>query len=72
MSARISGAAIATVEPLRAIAASLRTKTRQRTRLFSDATPEFSFKQVEIGDASRDFLQNWMDHYVAWVKTHVK
>ncbi len=23
-----------------------------------------------IGDASREFLQTWMDRYVAWVKTH--
>ena len=25
-----------------------------------------------IGEASRKFLQNWMDRYVAWVKTHAK
>lgn len=24
-----------------------------------------------IGDASREFLQNWMNRYVAWVKKHV-
>ena len=24
-----------------------------------------------IGEASRSFLQNWMDQYGAWVKTHV-
>ncbi len=24
-----------------------------------------------IGAASKDFLQNWMDQYVAWVKKHV-
>ena len=24
-----------------------------------------------IGEASRPFLQNWLDQYVAWVKTHV-
>jgi chromate reductase len=23
-----------------------------------------------IGTDSRKFLQNWMDHYVAWVKQH--
>ena len=23
-----------------------------------------------IGPASREFLQKWMDSYVAWVKTH--
>ncbi len=23
-----------------------------------------------IGEGSRHFLQNWMDHYVAWVKKH--
>lgn len=23
-----------------------------------------------IGEASRPYLQNWMDHYVAWVKRH--
>jgi chromate reductase, NAD(P)H dehydrogenase (quinone) len=25
----------------------------------------------EIGEASRKFVQGWMDKYVAWVKTHV-
>ena len=54
------------------------------------APPEFSFKQMEIGDlplynqdddaqpaasvsrlpASKQFLQNWMDQYVSWVKKH--
>ena len=24
----------------------------------------------ELGDSSRQFLQGWMDQYVAWVKTH--
>ena len=24
-----------------------------------------------IGEASRPYLQNWMDHYVAWIKHHV-
>lgn len=24
----------------------------------------------DIGTASREFLQGWMDHYVAWVKVH--
>ncbi|CAG9933592.1 NADPH-dependent FMN reductase [Candidatus Nitrotoga arctica] len=24
----------------------------------------------DIGPASKKFLQNWMDHYVAWVKKH--
>ena len=24
----------------------------------------------DIGTASKKFLQNWMDHYVAWVKKH--
>ena len=24
----------------------------------------------DIGKASKKFLQNWMDHYVAWVKQH--
>jgi chromate reductase len=23
-----------------------------------------------IGPGSRQFLQNWMDYYVAWVKKH--
>ena len=23
-----------------------------------------------IGSTSRPFIQNWMDHYVAWVKKH--
>lgn len=24
-----------------------------------------------IGEASREFLQRWMDHYAAWVRSHV-
>jgi chromate reductase, NAD(P)H dehydrogenase (quinone) len=24
-----------------------------------------------IGSGSKQFLQNWMDHYVTWVKMHV-
>lgn len=24
----------------------------------------------EIGDASRELLQSWMDRYVAWIKRH--
>ncbi|MDO9102789.1 MAG: NAD(P)H-dependent oxidoreductase [Candidatus Nitrotoga sp.] len=24
----------------------------------------------DIGESSKKFLQNWMDHYVAWVKKH--
>ncbi len=27
--------------------------------------------QGNIGPASRQFLQGWMDHYVAWVKKHL-
>ena len=27
--------------------------------------------QGAIGESSKKFLQNWMDHYVAWVKKHV-
>jgi len=25
-----------------------------------------------IGTASRAYLQNWMDHYVAWIKKNVE
>ncbi len=25
-----------------------------------------------IGEPSRQFLQNWMDHYVSWVKKHAE
>jgi chromate reductase, NAD(P)H dehydrogenase (quinone) len=28
-------------------------------------------EEGNIGPASRQFLQNWMDHYAAWVKRHV-
>ena len=46
------------------------------------APPEFSFKQVQIGGLplynqagnigadSKKSLQDWMNHFVAWVKEH--
>ena len=37
---------------------------------FIQAKDELFDKEGNIGAASKEFLQTWMDRYVAWIKKH--
>ncbi len=55
---------------LRNVLAYLDVPTLGQPEAFLQATDAFFDKDGNIGDGSRKFLQNWMNHYVAWVRKH--
>jgi len=66
-----TGGAIGTAlaqQNLRTILAYLDVPTLGQPEAYIRVTEELYDQDGNIGPASRDFLQNWMDHFVAWVK----
>jgi chromate reductase len=55
---------------LRNMLAYLDVPTLGQPEAFIQAKDGLFDEHGEIGANSRNFLQNWMDHYVAWVKKH--
>lgn len=55
---------------LRNILATLDMPTMGQPEAFIQAREGLFDESGNIGEGSRKFLQNWMDHYVAWVKKH--
>jgi len=55
---------------LRNILAYLDVATMGQPEVFLQANKSLFTETGEIGDASKKFLQSWMDQYVAWVKKH--
>ena len=55
---------------LRNILATLNMPTLAQPEAFIHINDELFDETGEIGTASKKFLQNWMDHYVTWVKKH--
>ncbi len=55
---------------LRNILAYLDVPTMGQPEAFLQATEGLVDQAGNIGAGSREFLQNWMDHYVAWIKKH--
>ena len=64
-----SGTAMAQ-QHLRNILAYLDVPTLGQPEAFIHARDGLFDEAGDIGADSRKFLQNWMDHYVAWVKKH--
>nr|WP_320012311.1 NAD(P)H-dependent oxidoreductase [uncultured Desulfobulbus sp.] len=62
-----SGTAMAQ-QHLRNILAYLDVATMGQPEIFLQNKEGFFTSEGGIGDSSRDFLQQWMDRYVAWVK----
>ncbi len=56
---------------LRNILAYLDVPTMGQPEAFIHVKDDLFDEQGDIGSASRQFLQNWMDHYVDWVKKHL-
>lgn len=56
---------------LRNVLAYLDVPTMGQPEAFIHVKDDLFDGEGNIGPASRKFLQNWMDHYVAWVKKHV-
>ncbi len=56
---------------LRNVLAYLDVPTMGQPEAFIHVKDDLFDGHGNIGPASRQFLQNWMDHYVAWVKKHV-
>jgi chromate reductase len=56
---------------LRNVLAYLDVPTMGQPEAFIHVKDDLFDGQGAIGPASRQFLQNWMDQYVAWVKKHV-
>jgi chromate reductase len=56
---------------LRNVLAYLDVPTMGQPEAFIHVKDDLFDAQGNIGPASRQFLQNWIDHYVAWVKKHV-
>lgn len=56
---------------LRNVLAYLDVPTLGQPEAFIQAKDGLFDEDGNIGEGSRKFLQNWMDHYVAWVKRHV-
>ncbi len=56
---------------LRNILAYLDVPTLGQPEVFIQAKDGLFDDAGNFGEGSRKFLQNWMDHYVAWVKQHV-
>ncbi|HEU4838726.1 MAG TPA: NAD(P)H-dependent oxidoreductase [Micavibrio sp.] len=63
------GTAIAQ-QHLRNVTAYLDMPTLGQPEIFLQAKEDLFDKDGNIGSASKDFLQGWMDKYVAWVKNH--
>lgn len=55
---------------LRNILGYLDVPTLGQPEIFIQAKDGLFDEAGDIGAASKKFLQNWMDHYVAWVKKH--
>ncbi len=55
---------------LRNILAYLDVQTLGQPEAFIQTKDELFASDGAIGEASKEFLQNWMDHYVAWIKKH--
>jgi chromate reductase len=55
---------------LRNVLSYLDVPTLGQPEVFLQAKDELFDEAGDIGPASRKFLQNWMDRYVAWVKKH--
>lgn len=55
---------------LRNVLAYLDVPTMGQPEAFLQATEGLVDQAGNIGAGSREFLQNWMDHYVAWIKKH--
>ncbi|MDO8369411.1 MAG: NAD(P)H-dependent oxidoreductase, partial [Candidatus Nitrotoga sp.] len=55
---------------LRNILATLDMPTLGQPEAFTHVKDGLFDEAGDIGTASKKFLQNWMDHYVAWVKKH--
>jgi chromate reductase len=55
---------------LRNVLAYLDMPTLNQPEAFIQAKDGLFDQDGNIGEASRQFLQNWMDRYVAWVKKH--
>ena len=55
---------------LRNVLAYLDVPTLGQPEAFLQAKDELFDAAGDIGPASKKFLQNWMDRYVAWVKKH--
>jgi chromate reductase, NAD(P)H dehydrogenase (quinone) len=55
---------------LRNILATLNMPTLAQPEAFIHVRDGLFDEAGDIGTASKKFLQNWMDHYVAWVKKH--
>jgi len=57
---------------LRTILAYLDVPTLGQPEAFIQAKDSLFDEQGNIGEASRQFLQTWMDKYVAWIRQHAK
>jgi len=55
---------------LRNILATLNMPTLAQPEAFIHVRDGLFAETGDIGTASKKFLQNWMDHYVTWVKKH--
>jgi chromate reductase len=55
---------------LRNILAYLDVPTLGQPEAFMQAKDDLFASDGTIGEASKKFLQDWMDHYVAWIKKH--
>ena len=55
---------------LRNVLAYLDVPTLGQPEAFIHATDGLFDATGNLGERSKTFLQNWMDHYVAWVKRH--
>jgi chromate reductase len=55
---------------LRNILAYLDVPTLGQPEAFIQAKDDLFTSDGTIGEASKKFLQDWMDHYVAWIKKH--
>lgn len=55
---------------LRNVLATLDMPTLGQPEVFIQAKDGLFNEEGNIGADSKKFLQNWMDHYVAWVKKH--
>ena len=69
VSAGAMGTALAQ-QHLRNILAYLDMPTMGQPEAFIRQTDALYDEAGNIGQASRDFVQGWMDGYVAWVKKH--
>ena len=55
---------------LRNVLTTLNMPTLAQPEAFIHARDGLFDEAGDIGTASKKFLQNWMDHYIAWVKKH--